>query len=90
MLINIDRFNPATRQWELNGHLELSTAYKIYSTQHHLAEIERQLTNYGVYRTQTSYTKWEWDEEHDEDFEVITTYPLRFTISQHNKIEEAA
>ena len=90
MLINIEIFDTRTRTWNLNGHLELETAYKIYSTQHHLGHIEQQLNDYGVYRTQTTYHTWEWDEEFEEDFEVITTHAIRFTVSEHNKIEEAA
>lgn len=89
MLINIDRYNPETREWLPNGHLELETAYAIYSTQHHLGHIQAQLEEYGVYRTKTTYSSWEWDDEFDEDFEVITTYAIRFTISQHNKKEAA-
>ena len=85
MLINIDRYEPYKREWQPHGHLELETAFAIYSTQHHMAEIERQLNEYGVYRTRTTYSTWEWDEEHDEDFEVISTYAIRFTVSQHNK-----
>jgi len=90
MLINIDRYEPSTKTWMLNGHLDLETAYKIYSTQHHLGHIEDQLNKYGVYRTQTTYEAWEWDEEFEEDFLVTTTYPIRFTVSEHNKKEEAA
>ena len=90
MLVNIEIYDARTRKWNLNGHLELETAYKIYSTQHHLEEIKRQLEDYEVYRTKTSYTTWEWDEDFDEDFEVITTHAIRFTVSEHNKIEEAA
>ena len=89
MLINIDRYEPSTKQWLPHGHLDLETAYAIYSTQHHLGHIENQLTEYGVYRTQTTYESWEWDEEFDEDFLVQTTYSIRFTVSQHNKKEAA-
>ena len=85
MLINIDRYEPSTKQWLPHGHLELETAYAIYSTQHHLGHIENQLNEYGVYRTQTTYEAWEWDEDLEEDFQVITTYAIRFTPSQHNK-----
>ena len=90
MLINIEIFDARTRTWNLNGHLELETAYKIYSTQHGLFHIKHQLEQFGVYRTQTTYHTWEWDEDFDEDFEVITTHPIRFTISEHNNKEEAA
>ena len=90
MLVNIERYEPSTRQWQLNGHLELETAYAIYSTQHALFHIKQQLEEYGVYRTQTTYEAWEWDEEFEEDFLVTTTYPIRFTVSEHNKKEEAA
>jgi hypothetical protein len=90
MLINIEIYDQRTRTWNLNGHLELETAYKIYFTQHGLYHIKNTLEEYGVYRTKTSYTSWEWDEEFEEDFEVITTHAIRFTVSEHNKIEEAA
>ena len=89
MLINIDRYEPSTKQWLPHGHLDLTTAYNIYSTQHHLGHIEHQLNEYGVYRTTTTYEAWEWDEDLDEDFLVITSYPIRFTPSQHNKKEAA-
>ena len=90
MLVNIERYEPSTRQWQLNGHLELETAYAIYSTQHALFHIKQQLEEYGVYRTQTTYETWEWDEQFEEDFQVITTHAIRFTISEHNNKEEAA
>ena len=90
MLITIELYAPATKQWLPHGHLELETAYAIYSTQHGIHEIKRQLEEYGVYRTQTTYETWEWDEDLDEDFLVTTTHAIRFRPSAHNKKEEAA
>ena len=85
MLINIDRYKPSERRWVAHGHMDVETAYKIYGTQHNLAEVTRQIEENGCYRTTASYEKWEWDEEMDEDFLVIETVTLRFTVSIHNK-----
>lgn len=79
MLITIERFNQSTRIWELEAYLGLETALKIYSTQHGPHEVMNQLEKWGVYRTNTTYQTWEWDADLEEDFEVITTYAIRFT-----------
>lgn len=80
MLINIDRYEPSTKTWVANGHLKLSAACNIYSTQHNIEYIEFQLNTFGVYRTQTTYEWWEWDKDFGEYFLVTSTYPIRFTV----------
>ena len=84
MLIHIDRYKPNTREWVAHGQMDVETAYKIYNTQHHLAEVIRQIEENGCYRTTSTYEKWEWDEQMDEDFLVVETVVLRFTVSIHN------
>lgn len=82
MLITIERFNTTNRTWEIEAHLSVDTALKIYSTQHGPHEVTRQLAENGVYRTQTIYETWEWDADLEEDFQVVTTYAVRFTPSK--------